>query len=386
MDRFYELYGENLFGGEKEFQEKRLLVRSAALLHDIGHGPFSHVFEAVMKKVKKGYSHDHEYWTNVIVTHKDSNVARILKKFRINSHDIVKIINRTYLNNIVVNIVSSQFDADRMDYLQRDSLFTGVRYGLVDQAWLIHTLRYAKLDNGQTVIAIDSSKGKNSIINFILARRNLFQQVYFHHKVRAAEVQLSRIFQRIGFLIKKGRKDVDNDHPLIVFIKTPVASLDISQYSALNDFSILALFEEFSKHARDKILRQLCEKFINNKIFKSEIIDEPGKLYDLKEQLIGVFKHRGASSNPVFDYFHGIDYATKTYYENDYTKLASADEEEEISREASFEIWVLNEKGKPEELSTTSPEVQPLMRPVGRWRLCFDDKLFDRGKIQSILR
>ncbi len=293
----------------------------------------------------------------------------------------VRIIDKTHSNRIAISIVSGQSDADRMDYLQRDSLFTGAKYGMIDQNWMIHSLRQARLD-GDNVIAIDSSKGMNSMVNFILARRNLFEQVYFHHKIRAAESQLMKILVRMADLLLQN-VEITNNISLINIVKSSVDSFKIEDYLGLNDFRMLSEFESIASRCGDSILKELCENFMNNRIFKSEDIENPLKLYPLEKKLKSLFKSNGLK-NGDFSYFHDIDHAVKTYYENDYTNPKSS-EETDNNREARNEIWVLNEKLHLKELSSLSAVIQNLTTPFGRIRICFDNNHFNRSEIRSVV-
>jgi len=397
MDKLYKYYGKKLYKSKSIFMKKRKLVRCAALLHDIGHGPFSHIFEATIKKIKAkdNYKFSHENWTSKIIASSSTEINKILIKFNINPDDIVKIIERTYSDPVIVNIVSSQFDADRMDYIQRDSLFTGVKYGIIDQEWLIHALRYCKIDENKTkekVIAIDASKGKNSIVNFLYARRNLFQQVYFHHKVRAAEIQLKSILKRIGYLI--GRNTLDINESIMDFIKTPSKELQVEQYLQLDDFLLISQIQILSKKCNDKTLKTLCGNFTNNKIFKNEkIINHSkliSKLINEKNSFNECIINQPYNENEGidFNYFHGIDETKTTYYKNEYSKSKKPSEDDNKDKEARNEVWVMYQNGHVKDLSTFN-EINAIMGSeddkIGNIGLCFNDSIFDREKIKKYL-
>jgi HD superfamily phosphohydrolase len=383
------LYNKELFPGDADFESKRIKVRCAALLHDIGHGPFSHVFESVMLRLGSGYDLKHEKWSERIIKESTSSINQILCKHGIDPDEIADIISGVHKDRVIVNIVSGQSDADRMDYLQRDSLFTGVKYGLIDQDWLIHSLRHATY-KGENLIAFDSSKGKNSILNFLLARRNLFEQVYFHHKIRSAEIQVGKIIARLHRALKENR-DIVQNRILLGFMSTPTAELNIRHYGSLNDFTFISVFEEASKQDIDLVLQKLCRDFCCGRIFKSELIRDQKKLYGLETKLKASFESLSTFTGE-HDYFFEIDSATRTYYENDYSKPRTPSESEstETDKEYVNAIWVLNESGQLEELSSprdpvTSEIVKGLMSPVSRMRLCFDNDCFDRGQIRTML-
>jgi HD superfamily phosphohydrolase len=381
MDRLYEIDEVGLFKENDDFEARRLLVRCAALLHDIGHGPFSHVFESSMKKIDIAYNTSHEDWTRNILTFDKGSIYQVLHNYGIDPNIIQKIINRTYEDTLLVNIVTSQFDADRMDYLQRDSLFAGVNYGNIDQDWLIYSLRPGITHDGQEVLSVDSTKGKNSIVDYLLARKNLFEQLYFHHKIRAAEIQLSNIFKRIGFLIKNGKDFLQNESLTNLFANVG-DKIQIDDYLKTNDFLIFTVMMDLTNYKDDYTLQYLCKDFLSNRIFKSEPMIMNTKSINLEAKLKGQFKNTDLISE--FEYFFGIDEARKTYYENDYTRGG----EQEGEKEARNEVWVMN-KGNLEEISYVSPEIRAIMHSpenkTGKFSICFDGNQFDRSKVKSLI-
>lgn len=169
----------------------KLCVMCAGLLHDIGHGPFSHSFEGVFKE-------DHENITVRMIL-EDSEVHNIL----ITVHedlptDIAAIIQHTHKNQILIQMVSSQLDADRMDYLLRDSYMTGTTYGQFDMSRILRTMRIC---DGKIVY---KESGVQAIENYILARYHMYWQVYYHPTARSYEHLLQSVFQRVKDLFSEG--------------------------------------------------------------------------------------------------------------------------------------------------------------------------------------
>jgi len=390
MDQLYDYYKDNLFKSPDEFEEKRKLVRCAALLHDIGHGPFSHVFESAIKDINSDYNLSHEGWTAKIITDENTEVYQKLTKNGINPTDIIKIFDKTYDDDqLLSKIVASQFDADRMDYMQRDSIFTGVKYGLIDQEWLLHSLRQDNTERGK-IIAVDASKGQNSIVNFILARKNLFQQVYFHHRIRAAEIHLKKILLLIGDLLINHKnvnfsKDVEN------FFKTDPVKLSVGQYLKLDDFVLITEFKNIAASNNNISLKRLCNNFVNGNIFKNEKIFKQKKLMkmNLEEQLNSNCLIENSFSE-TSEYFYDIDETNKTFYENNYTKGEKKSEEDNENKEARNEIWILDEDNRRQELSSASDEIKAIMQSpknkTGEYHLCFDSEIFDRKEVIKIIR
>lgn len=227
----------------------KLTVMCAALLHDIGHGPFSHCFEEVFKS-----SHE-EYTIRIINGH--SQVHQVLESFHQGfSKQVSSIITKEHSNKILVQMVSSQLDCDRMDYLLRDSHFTGTIYGHFDMARILRVLR---VYDGKIVF---KESGVQAIENYILARYHMYWQVYYHPMGRSYEQILMSIFKRIKDLYLQGF-DLGDIRYLVPFINGNVSEAD---YLKLDESIILYYFTVF-KESKDPILADLCDRFLNRRLF-----------------------------------------------------------------------------------------------------------------------
>ena len=227
----------------------KLTVMCAALLHDIGHGPFSHCFEEVFKN-----SHE-EYTIRIINGH--SQVHQVLESFHQGfSKQVSSIITKEHPNKILVQMVSSQLDCDRMDYLLRDSHFTGTIYGHFDMARILRVLR---VYDGKIVF---KESGVQAIENYILARYHMYWQVYYHPMGRSYEQILMSIFKRIKDLYLQGF-DLGDIRYLVPFINGNVSEAD---YLKLDESIILYYFTVF-KESKDPILADLCDRFLNRRLF-----------------------------------------------------------------------------------------------------------------------
>lgn len=170
-------------GGEEWDDSERDLCLCAALPHDLGHGPFSHSFEKVFRL-------DHEDFTRAIILG-DTEVNRVLNKVSPTfAKDVAEVIAKTYQNKQVVSLISSQIDADRMDYLQRDAYYTGVSYGHFDMERILRVMRPRE---DQIVI---KQSGMHAVEDYIMSRYQMYWQVYFHPVTRSAEVILTKILHR----------------------------------------------------------------------------------------------------------------------------------------------------------------------------------------------
>src|SRR6478609_8381354 len=166
--------------------EERVAVRAAALLHDIGHGAFSHVIESIL-----GFHH--EQFTIDAVLSGETGVGRVLCDFSSEiAGSVASIIRGDFYNVALAQIVSSQLDADRMDYLLRDSLMTGAKYGIYDLEWIINALA---IDEEGDRIYVEA-RGLYAVEEYLQARYYMFRQVYFHRALRSAEAVLRAILRR----------------------------------------------------------------------------------------------------------------------------------------------------------------------------------------------
>jgi HD superfamily phosphohydrolase len=238
-------------------RETRLTAMCAALLHDIGHGPFSHVVEAVL-----GYRH--EEWGARIILDEGTTIHRVLRE-----HDrelparIVAVLQHTYRPRFVSQLVSSQMDVDRFDYLLRDSLMTGAKYGVYDLEWILHTLEVAPEQECLYVAA----KGLYAVEEYLHARYYMFRQVYFHRNLRTAEAMLRSIFRRAIDLMASHRlRHVVPDSVMAKVLRRE--PLETAEYLALDDHDVMFHIKWWTTEP-DPILRDLAGGFLHRRLFKS---------------------------------------------------------------------------------------------------------------------
>lgn len=195
--------------------EDKRLARLSALLHDIGHGPFSHTFESVMESVNPGKAHIHEHIGRMIIRD-DPEIADCLGDAR---NDIVAILEGKYKigrqRPLVSSIVSSNLDADKLDYFARDSYNLGVKYGVVDTERILHVLRHGE---DRTLLGVHP-KGVPVLDSYRLARYMIGKQIYTHH-VRLAADQMFLCAVDAAFnegVLDKRDFDVDSDSFLEIY-------------------------------------------------------------------------------------------------------------------------------------------------------------------------
>ena len=240
--------------------EEELGAKAAILLHDIGHGPFSHALE---NELIPGVSH--EKISLFIMQHLNKEMNGQL--------DIaIDIFTNNYKKNFLQQLVSGQLDVDRMDYLSRDSFFTGVAEGVIGYDRIIKMM---VVKNGNLMI---EEKGKYSIEKFLVARRLMYWQVYLHKTVVGAEMMLVKIIRRARELIVNGEKLTTSSHALDFFLREHAGSEKISDnlelFCQLDDNDILCTIKNWSRH-QDKILSLLCRSLVERRLFKVRLQSEP---------------------------------------------------------------------------------------------------------------
>ncbi len=241
---------------------------AAALLHDVGHGPYSHLFEEAIP----GAPH-HESWSLRIVKDPSTAVHRKLVAFDPGLPDRVAALisggkdGKTYDLPYLAHAVSGTFDVDRCDYLLRDAHTTGVRYGLFDLDWLLRSLRFSPTHDGRPPrFAIDGMKGLPAIEGFVLARRFMFEQVYLHKATRAAEVMIKAIFARAASLVRDGARL--EPMPRALELAAHGDDVPLSAYLELDDVQIGAAFAAWEQ-ASDPVLADLCRRLRARRIGKT---------------------------------------------------------------------------------------------------------------------
>jgi uncharacterized protein len=274
-------------------ERTRLVAIAAALLHDIGHGPFSHLYEKVFNDRR------HEEWTRMIVRDGRGEIGRLLRRSGM-SEEILAVYDRTFRPAFVSDIVSSQLDADRLDYLLRDSFMTGVAYGRYDLEWILINLRLARRKKDSRLrLAINATKGYHAAEQFVIGRYLMYEQVYYHKTSRAAEQMIRTAMQRLVDAHQETGTFPDPcPAPIRRLIETR-GDLAVADYLRLDDWLFLSAFQEWAlapRGAVDPVLRDLCGRITWRHLFKTIRLagESRHKAFgQALDDLTGTFRARG---------------------------------------------------------------------------------------------
>ena len=230
-------------------EREQVTVMLAGLLHDAGHGPYSHAFESVSNT-------SHEVMTCRIIE-EDTEVRQILEAAAPGlAKEVADVIRHKSANRLMVQMISSQLDADRMDYLLRDAYFTGTTYGTFDLERILRTLR---VENQRLVI---KESGVYAVENYIISRYHMYWQIYYHPVARSYELMIQTLFARL--------KDIGAEDPSVIPLFAAVIrseKISLHDYFCLDDNTCTYGFLCLNDHS-DEVLRSLSVQIRDRKLFK----------------------------------------------------------------------------------------------------------------------
>jgi HD superfamily phosphohydrolase len=338
---------------------------AAAFLHDLGHGPLSHLFEEAMPGTPS-----HETWTERILLDPSAEVHRVLVADDAHlPRRVADLVRGRHQLPYLARAVSGTFDVDRCDYLLRDAHATGVRYGEYDLPWLLRSLRFD--DGKEPGLAIDGPKGLAATEAFILARFFMFQQVYFHKSTRAAEWMIGAILRRALALVRDGVRLPALPAAFASAAAGDAPSLD--DYLELDDQVLLVAIHEWER-ASCPILSDLCKRLRSRALFKTielfseerngelprvEPGQEPAPFEDALERAREIA--RAAGLDPGV--YVGIDIASDTPYAEDGSlKVVFARGRPRLPSEVSFLLDRLRDETLTRVRVIFAPELRDAMR------------------------
>ena len=263
-------------------EDEEKLITTAALLHDIGHGPFSHMLEGAIKNLGGHFEHE-EMSTRIILVYPEIN-ARLQRFGTDFPARVCQVLQNKYPSTHVASVISSQFDADRIDYLLRDSYMTGANYGKFDVDWLLRNISIETATftpvKGQTVVGINHKKGLNVLEQYLLGRHYMYIHVYYHKVIRSFEAIVNNLIKRI----------LEKEHKKLAGYKVIEAlfnsTISIEDYLQLDDFVMMSWFNEWytCNKAKDPVLRKLLEYFFCRVPFKVILPPQEPIAYNKKKE------------------------------------------------------------------------------------------------------
>ena len=326
--------------------DESIATQIAILLHDIGHGPFSHALE---NTVVKGIHHEE---LSVLF------MQKLNKEFGGKLDLAIRIFENKYEKKFLHDLISSQLDMDRLDYLRRDSFYTGVTEGAINSERLLTMLN---VHNDHLVI---DGKGIYSVEKFIVARRLMYWQVYLHKTVLSAEFMLGKILQRARFLALSG-SEIFASSALSRFLHNSYNLHDFKSddkllhlFSQLDDYDILGAIKEWCLHD-DDTLRIMSNNLIHRNLLKIRLQNKPFKpeqIEELKEKAKARFQLKHSEES----YFVIQDSISNHAYNNEH-----------------FGIKLLNKKGEAKDLLevTDQLDMSHLTKVVTKHFVCFPQEI-----------
>lgn len=335
-------------------ESDKTAVQVAALLHDIGHGAFSHVIETIQ------HFH-HEAFTIEAVLSRETEVGQLLRQFSDELPEkVASIIRGDFQPMALAQLVSSQLDVDRMDYLLRDSLMTGAKYGIYDIEWIIKSI---EIDEANDRLYV-SARGIYAVEDYLQARYYMFRQVYFHRTLRSAEVILRSLMKRAFYLFRQDKNIWYAENTAFEkFLNGE--KIDLQEHLELDDNDIIFHIKQW-QNSDDNILRDLAGRFLNRRLLKVFDLDMPESE---REEFLKQVKKIVANAGYDTDYYFVEDKAGDVPY-NFYTKNAG---------EPKNLIFVEEGFSNPQikEISEVSAAVRGLQKSYQIYRVCFPPELAD---------
>ncbi|NEW65985.1 HD domain-containing protein [Carnobacteriaceae bacterium zg-84] len=352
-DKFERAYKSKVEGDGLWNDNERLVTLCAALLHDIGHGPFSHTFEKV-------FDTDHESLTTKIILSKETEINHILTQISPEFPEkVASVIQKTYPNPQVVQMISSQIDADRMDYLLRDAYFAAVSYGMFDLNRILRVIKPYKEG-----ICFDYS-GMHAVEDYIVSRYQMYMQVYFHPVSRGVEMIIHNLFERANDCYHNGSLENSQNVPLLIpfFEKR----WTLQDYLKLDDGVMTTYFTLFLNE-NDTVLKDLAHRYLSRKPLKSVSVEHS----DYVQNIIDFSESKGFSEKYYTGYNNSYDLPYDFYRPN--------------QKKARTSIKLMKKDGTLLELSKASMLVESLTgKENGDIRFYFPKELLEYESFKTIL-
>lgn len=356
------------------------LIKAAALLHDVGHGPFSHMLERAFKKKH------HEERTVELILSKRSEIHGVLNAAGLKPDDVASVIRKDFPQKLVVDIVSSQLDADRMDYLLRDSYCTGVGYGEYDPNWLLHAMCVGSVkgDSNQShqKLCLDRRRGVYAAERFVVSRLHMYQQVYMHRVTRGFEVLMLNLFSAAAHCAKKHDRLPAGTPPLVEKYFKNGGDLSPVEFLRFDEAQVTSALHAWSAASTSecRTLSRLSSAFLNReRVYASVDIEiKAGTLLKLADAVRLLPKEQDANT-PIY----GIDTIEDTPYKGMVyrARTGKAENSEEIVNES---ILVVD----PSEPGSAQPveAVSKMLNEMDAEAFAVTRLYFDRKRMKDVRR
>lgn len=335
------------FKGTEISKEEERALYIAILLHDIGHGPFSHAME---HSIAEGVSHE-----SVSLLF----MEKLNAEFKGELSLAIRIFKGEYHRKFMLQLISSQLDMDRLDYLRRDSFYTGVAEGNINSERLIQMMAVAD----DTLMV--EEKGIYSVEKFLVARRLMYWQAYLHKTSLGAELVLTKVLKRAKELVRLG-KDVPANRPLAFFLENKVGLEDFSDatldlFSQLDDYDIICALKNWQHH-EDFVLRRLSLMILNRDLPRTEISDVKFSK-EVLDRLVSEYAQKEGISHEEARYFAFKGKIRNQAYDKD-----------------AEPIRILKKNRTVEDVIMASDQLnlKALTRPVTKYYICFPKVLAEK--------
>lgn len=326
------------YKGVEITQEEENGLLCAILLHDIGHGPFSHALEHTLVP-EKNHEELSLMFMEVLNEEFDGKLKVAIQIFKGEHH-------KKFLNQLV----SSQLDMDRLDYLKRDSFYTGVTEGNISSERLITMLN---VTNNELVV---EEKGLYSVEKFLMARRFMYWQVYLHKTSLVAELLLIKLMKRAKFLLGNGTLPM-NPSPFLYFLGNGEGNFDskaLAGFAQLDDIDVIAALKSWQNH-KDLVLSNLSKRLLDRVLLKIKVKNEPIKPEKIQAKREWVRSHYHLSEDEIDYFVFEGEISNQAYRSNDQA------------------IQILKKNGKLVDVAKASDHfnIEALSNKVVKYYACF---------------
>jgi len=303
--------------------KEREAMQAAILLHDIGHGPFSHATESALFR---GVHHETL----------SLRIFHLLNEVFTGQLDLaIQIFTNTYSRKFMHQLISGQVDVDRLDYLKRDSFYTGVTEGN------INTDRILAMMNVEGEQLVFENKGVHSLEKFLLARRLMYWQVYLHKTSLVAELLLVKTLQRFRYLVEQDQEKLAETpllRPLLVHNKKePLSEAALAHYLQLDDSDIIWLLKQWCSHP-DPVLKRLAQQLINRNLPKIKIQENPFSSEEIKSMRKRIESQNFSEKEADYFVFHG-SISNQTYF-TDQTQILIKEKSGKVEPMAKYVTYL----------------------------------------------